>query len=117
MLPGERESASEILLLPLKTTRRTPRIGKVASGVAVGKNRERFSPLPKHVELKSLVGEQRREEGLIVKDGLLRNQEEFAFLLGVRRRLLGIEGVQSDEALLLRKKRAGKLQTVPAVQC
>src|SRR5882672_4524468 len=66
MLPGERESVSEILLLPLKTARRTARIGKVASGVAVGKNRERLSPLPKHIELKSLVGEQRREEGLMV---------------------------------------------------
>src|SRR6266850_1865128 len=117
MLPSERESASEILLLPLKTTRRTPRIGKVASRIAVGKNGERLSSLPKHIELKSLVGEQRREEGLIVKDGLLRNQEEFAVLLCVRRRLLRIEGVQSDKAFLLRKERAGKLQTVPAVQC
>jgi len=55
----------------LKTLGRTARIGKVAAGVAVRQNRERLSALPIHIELKSLVGDQRREKGLVLEHSLL----------------------------------------------
>src|SRR5258708_2927456 len=117
MLSRQRESAREILLLPLKTARRTPGIGKIASRVAVGKNRERLSPLPKHVELESLVGEQRRKKRLVLENRLLGRRNEFAVLLRVRRSFLRTKSIQSNVTLLFRKERADKFQPIPAVQC
>ena len=43
VLSGERERASEILLLPLEPARRTPRVGEITSRIAVRNNRERLS--------------------------------------------------------------------------
>src|SRR6266481_9330377 len=117
MLSGQRERAREILFLPLKTARRTPAIGKIASRVAIGKNRERLSALPKHVELESLVGEQRRKKRLVLENRLLGHGKEFAVLLCVRRCFLGTKSIQSNVTLLFRKERADKFQTIPAIQC